>query len=97
MKNSAAYESHLPDAVGVVLPATSFGDTSIGVTNVKTTPMITPKSAVVIERTAQSMPYVQLAMHASAKDTVGRVMSKHHDRLNAVTGVLGVPFDKNGD
>ena len=57
-------------------------------------PMISPKSAVVIECTAQSMAYVQLAMHASAKDTVSRARPKHHDRFSAVTGVLGVTFDK---
>ena len=87
----------MPNAVDIVLPAISFGDKSIGETNVHMAPMISPKSAVVIERAAQPMAYAQLAMHASAKDTVRRARPKHHDRFGAVAGVLGVTFDKNGD
>ena len=60
-------------------------------------PRISPQNAVVIECTAQSMAYVQLATHASAKDTVIRARSKHHDRFSAATGVLEVTFNKNGD
>ena len=98
VKNRVAYATHLPDAVDVVFPVISFGDTSIGETNVQMVPTIAPKSAVVIERTAQSMAYVQLAMHASAKDTVSRARPTHHDRFNAVAGVQGATFDrKNGD
>ena len=95
VKNRVAYATHLPDAVDVVLPAISFGDKSIGETNVQMVPMIAPKSAVVIECTAQSMAYVQLAMHASAKDTVSRARSEHHVRFSAATGVLGAAFNKS--
>ena len=94
VKNRVAYATHLPDAVDVVLPAISFGDKSIGETHVQIVPMIAPKSAVVIECTAQSMAYVQLAMHASAKDTVSRARPKHNDRFSAATGVLGVTLNK---
>ena len=52
VKNRVAYATHLPDAVDVVFPATSFGDKSIEETNVQMVPMVAPKNAVVIERTA---------------------------------------------
>ena len=48
VKNRVVYATHLPYAVDVLLPVISFGDKSIGETNVQMAPMIAPKSAVVI-------------------------------------------------